>query len=368
MGKEVGRILKLKRNMVFIMVIAIILTACTPQRSNSKNILAKKSEDVDIQEIREFLIKADNLVFDELSDEEAMDFLQERGEDGNTEIIAVEDHSIIYSFMDSWKVSERSKNILNALGKYYENEGERIAQLRRVGIIYLDGKVGNAPIVYGGSKDFIEEESDIKILKVITDEYENNIITCSVEKKGEFYREDMLCSNFYTYKLRRFKNGDYLIMYDGSLNNWGRVTPSIPGHFAKVEGKTYFQGHSPKSLTDGNITTNWIGNSETHGLGETLTFNFHKPVMLQSIAIVNGTIGSIKNDRLTKVEIELSDGEKIIKNVKYSDVGKIDLIDLSGFETTEYVKLTVLGIEESDENNPVGISDVYFFSNGVLYD
>jgi len=351
--------------MVFIIVIAIMMTACTSQRSNSKNILAEKSEDVDIQEIREFLIKADNLVFNELSDESAMDFLEERVTDGNTEIIGVEEHSIIFSFWDSWKVSERSKSILNALGKYYENEGERIAQLRRVGIMYLDGKAGHAPIVYGGSREFIEEESDIKILKVITDEYENNIITCSVEKKGEFYREDMLCSNFYTYKLRRFKNGDYLIMYDGSLNNWGRVTPAIPGHFARVEGNTYFQGHSPKSLTDGNITTNWIGNNETRGLGETLTFNFRKPVILQSIAIVNGTIGSIKTDRLTKVEIELSNGEKIIKNVKYSDVGKTGLIDLSGFETTEYIRLTILGVEESDENNPVGISDVYFFSNGI---
>ena len=103
-----------------------------------------------------------------------------------------------------------------------------------------------------------------------------------------------------------------------------------------------------------NDDTCWAEGADGFGIGESITLDLAKETKLSGIKIINGYAGNEsqykKNAKVTKAELEFSDGSTVIKELKVYDPSErktVQTLTFDPIETTS-VKITILEVETAE--------------------
>ncbi len=117
---------------------------------------------------------------------------------------------------------------------------------------------------------------------------------------------------------------------------------------------------SPASAIDGDIGTAWVEGVDGPGIGESLTLNLGVPTDIWSIGLLPGYFASpdllAANNRLKKVQITLSDGTSLTKEVW--DGARVMFTIFDDNHLVDWVRVTILEVYPGTRWDDTAISEI----------
>ncbi|KYH34985.1 nicotine adenine dinucleotide glycohydrolase (NADase) [Clostridium tepidiprofundi DSM 19306] len=298
------------------------------------------------KEIKEFLLKADSWI-----------------DDWNNYSFKITNKPIglIYKtyFINEIDISQikkrkEFKKLNEKLKKYYSDNVIK-GELRRLGIICIDGEPGKIMGLPTGEINRVIPNSKIKLLI-----NEKNRKVVSVQKM------DVDLNIFETkYELCKNEEGNWIITNEEDIINDDVVEKCISPKWSNITASSSLEGYSPELIVDNNIKTAWVEGKEKDGVGEWIQLTSNNEFEISSISIENGYKKSsdlyLKNNRVKKARLEFSNGET--KIVTFEDTnGFIPPIRFDKIVKTKYIKLTILEVYKGTKYSDTCISEMLFFN------